>query len=216
MSKIITQKTCKVDDCEKIGTLHKNGNRYFSKGYCSKHYSRLQRHDNLYIDSPMEHRAAIIDGTTAKIPIGIKAKDGYALVDKDYSYLDKYRWHLHSAGYAQTHESSSKRHYMHHLIIGKPKQNQHVDHINRNKLDNRSENLHHVTPSANAINTDLRIDNKTGYRNIYDISKYKPSTPWKLQIQRNSKIIISRNYKNIKEAIVKRDTIINEYNDGRT
>jgi hypothetical protein len=41
-----------------------------------------------------------------------------------------------------------------------------IDHINRNKLDNRIENLRDTTIQANNINKDLQRNNKTGIRNV--------------------------------------------------
>lgn len=41
-----------------------------------------------------------------------------------------------------------------------------IDHINRNKLDNRIENLRDATVELNNINKDLQKNNKTGIRNV--------------------------------------------------
>jgi hypothetical protein len=41
-----------------------------------------------------------------------------------------------------------------------------VDHINRDKLDNRSENLRWVTYSDNSQNIGININNKSGIKNI--------------------------------------------------
>ena len=41
-----------------------------------------------------------------------------------------------------------------------------IDHINRDKLDNRLENLRLVTSSQNAVNSGLFANNRTGYRGV--------------------------------------------------
>lgn len=45
-----------------------------------------------------------------------------------------------------------KRWYLHHFIIGKPRRGQEVDHKDRNKLDNRRDNLRFVTKKHNRHN----------------------------------------------------------------
>ena len=50
--------------------------------------------------------------------------------------------------------------------IPNPNNLKEVDHINRNKCDNRVENLRWVTRSQNNLNMSLRIDNKLKHKNI--------------------------------------------------
>ena len=65
-------------------------------------------------------------------------------------------WHLSSNGYVQTGVAIGKAVYnvkLHHVIIGKPTvENPSTDHINRDKLDNRTENLRHCTVAQNCNN----------------------------------------------------------------
>ncbi len=42
----------------------------------------------------------------------------------------------------------------------------HVDHINRDKADNRWENLRECTPSQNGMNCGVSPNNKTGYKGV--------------------------------------------------
>jgi hypothetical protein len=61
--------------------------------------------------------------------------------------------------------------YLHRLIIEQtgieiPK-GSHVDHINRDSLDNRLENLRVVTPTKNAQNRTKQRNNTTGYKGVF-------------------------------------------------
>lgn len=75
--------------------------------------------------------------------------------------------------------TSNKNIYLHHCIIGHPLNNNRmvVDHINGDKLDNRSENLRIVSRRTNMLNTNKRSDNKENicqWRGYYfDGKKYK-------------------------------------------
>lgn len=70
----------------------------------------------------------------------------------DLEKVSKYRWYLTGNGYAISW-IKGKRLRMHHLIIGKPPKDKETDHINRNRLDNRKENLRFVSRSVNGQNT---------------------------------------------------------------
>lgn len=77
-------------------------------------------------------------------------KDYFVLVDEaDHESLNKYKWHYRN-GYAarRTHTKSI---YMHRELIGCPDDLQ-VDHINRDRLDNRRSNLRIVTAVENCAN----------------------------------------------------------------
>ena len=83
----------------------------------------------------------------------------------DYDYLSRWKWHLSSTGYAvrSTHsyvDGKRKHHYvlMHRHLVSAEK-GMIADHINRNKLDNRRENLRIVTHSQSLAN---RGKNKNG------------------------------------------------------
>lgn len=197
-------KKCKIDNCGGLGRKHSNGSYYLVRGLCVKHYTRWSRGVDVNKTTVYDRRKAIMVDDTAKIPIGVNAKDGYAIIDKEFAYLDEYQWFIHSAGYAQT-KMGGKKVYMHHKVIGKPKSPQVTDHINRNKLDNRLTNLRHVKYSDNAINTGLRSDNSTGHKGIYFVDRPKP---WYAIVYRGNKIIYSKTFLTLEDAIVERRNFV--------
>jgi hypothetical protein len=54
--------------------------------------------------------------------------------------------------------------FAHHLVIGKPPKGQVVDHIDRNKRNNRRNNLRFLTYSANGVNCKLNRITLQGIR----------------------------------------------------
>lgn len=111
-----------------------------------------------------DKRHAIIEGDIAKIPIGKDAKDGYAIVDKEYAYLDMYKWHLSAYKYAVT--KIGTKHIRMHRLVMKPSEGMQIDHINLNSIDNRSVNLRQCSHAENMRNVKMRKHNSTGYKGV--------------------------------------------------
>lgn len=105
-----------------------------------------------------------------KIPLNGKRGVGlFALIDdEDFELISSYRWNLDFSGYAVTYPRINGRQKtlpMHRLVMGEPKAMQ-VDHINRNKLDNRKSNLRLCTHAQNMVNVGLTKANKSGYKGV--------------------------------------------------
>jgi hypothetical protein len=96
-------------------------------------------------------------------------KDIQFIFDKDdYEKIYSRAWHFASAGgyisSAYTHESKRKEMYLHNLIMNRFEfpgkgATETVDHINRNGLDNRKENLRIISQSEQNINQDKKSRN---------------------------------------------------------
>jgi len=78
----------------------------------------------------------------------------------DYETVSKYSWHIVSDNYIATtvlHNNNRKPLYLHNLIMNRDAfrgkgQTESIDHINRNGLDNRKENLRLISQSEQNIN----------------------------------------------------------------
>lgn len=149
-------KLCTIEDCEK---------KSWCKSLCSKHYSRLQRKGDPLHKSQHDKRPALIEGDIAKLALGIDAKLGYAIVDKEFAYLDKHNWSLGGRGYPMAYVNGKVR-KLHHLVLGKPQDGYEIDHLNRNKLDARTANLKVVKHIENMQNVDWSKNYLNFKRNI--------------------------------------------------
>ena len=93
------------------------------------------------------------------------------LVDEaDYERLNRYRWYLlKGSGYAvrTTPRPQHKTVYMHREVITDVGPGMEVDHINRNRLDNRRANLRVASRSLNAQNLTPRTDGSSRHRNVH-------------------------------------------------
>lgn len=129
------------------------------------------------------------------------SKGRFALVDdQDFEFLNQWKWYLSWNGYALRREYvDGKTAYirMHRLINNTP-EGMITDHINRNKLDNRRNNLRTVDKSINGLNTGLRSTNKSGYKGVYWESW---SAKWRAEIKINYKKKTLGRYTSIKDAV---------------
>jgi hypothetical protein len=88
-----------------------------------------------------------------------------SLVDNDiYDKVGKYKWWCSHDGYAWR-RINGKPTPLHRYILN-AQDGQIVDHINRDKLDNRRVNLRFCTVGQNACNSKMRKDNTSGYRGV--------------------------------------------------
>lgn len=71
------------------------------------------------------------------------------MIDRtDLALVKSINWTIHSAGYAKGY-LGGRQVLMHKLLLPKAKE---VDHINRDRLDNRRSNLREVTRTENCMN----------------------------------------------------------------
>lgn len=187
--------TCKHGSCE---------NPASGRGYCRTHYMRWWRGQDMDRDTNREPRPAIIENDIAKIPLGIKAKNGYAIVDKEFAYLDKYKWHF-SKRNAVTRDRGDK---LHHEILGKPPEGMVIDHINRDTRDNRKANLRLVTQVENARNISPQKNNTSGYRGVW---YRKDLRKWQADIKVNYQKLYLGIYKTREEAAIAYNKAAIEY-----
>ena len=123
-----------------------------------------------------------------------------ALIDKeDWDILSNDSWTISHDGYAVSSSGNNVRKRMHRVIMKCVEdKNVIIDHINRNKLDNRKKNLRIVTDHENGINQSKRKDNKTG---ITGVVPAKRKGAWKAQIKYDYKNYSLGVYDNFDDAV---------------
>jgi len=122
----------------------------------------------------------------------------YLMIDKeDIDLIKDYKWFVRKQGYKGygTSDTKGKRVYLHNVIMNPP-EDKVVDHINRDKTDNRKENLRIVTQSENNKNVGICKKNKSGV-----IGVGKSHKRWYAELMCDRKRVLRVCFKTKEEAI---------------
>lgn len=163
-------------------------------------------------DKRKRPRPALIMDDYAKIPLGIDAKYGYALVDLDMVCLSNHKWTLSPNGYAMgSFLVDGKRVWvsMHRFIMGMHKKG-YVDHINHDRLDNRRTNLRFASNSYNQANSVMR-GGTSQYKGVMRIKRVRSKLIWRSRIKVNQKNIYLGYYKTEREAALAYNNAATKY-----
>lgn len=85
-----------------------------------------------------------------------------------------------------------------------------IDHIDRDKTNNRPNNLRLATEKQNGENRSLKSKNASGHRGVF-LRKYLKSKPWAVSIMNNRKTIHIGYFATIEEAVVARREAEDKY-----
>ena len=142
-----TNTKCSVDNCN---------NPIFCKGYCTKHYAQIQHYGKI-INTIYDKNEIIKHDDYAEIIVRNKqgAIKGKALIDlDDVDKCKRFKWGMYFNGYFYGNINKILRIRLHRFVLGLDDWNinNEVDHINRNRADNRKSNLRIVNRSDNNKN----------------------------------------------------------------
>lgn len=161
---------CEVKNCNK---------KHLARGYCVKHYKHIKRHGKILERTIYTPNEIVEHNDYCEVVIYNKQCEEIdrTLIDKEaLEKVRKYKWWQGTGDYIFTN-INNKKYPLHQFILGKKKGFE-IDHINRNKLDNRKQNLRHCTKSQNLRNTKSK-----------GFSWHKPSKKWVAYITINHKHI---------------------------
>lgn len=141
-------------------------------------------------------RLVLPDGTVALLSTSdIPAVSGFAW------YLCKAtgRVMAHTKGSARTRKGV----YLHRLILGPECEGSHVDHVNRDPLDNRRQNLRICTAHQNNMNRGKRKTNTSGFLGVDS----RPNGKFRARVGINSKRVCIGDFDTAEEAAEARDMV---------
>lgn len=195
--------------CKVCGCLSTKTSRFYKKHMlCNKHYQKLLKYgETTNIRTIYTPNEIIKYDNHAEIILYDKygKEINRALIDlEDIDKVKNFKWCINPQGYAICSKGIDNKKYirLHHYIFTNPNEdNLFIDHINRNRLDNRKSNLRIVSKADNNKNLSLRTDNNT---NIIGVCYDNERNKWISQLKLDGKRILFKRYNNIDDAIIAR------------
>lgn len=133
---------------------------------------------------------------------------GSALIDiDDIDRCKKYKWRAFHTKLKIPYSVATingKQVLLHQFIMGNYDRGLCIDHINRNPLDNRKQNLRIVTHSENMLNRECCINDDAGVMFYHN--------KWRVDLKRNNNRYYLGSYDTKEEAIVVRRNFLLDYN----
>lgn len=119
---------------------------------------------------------------------------------EDYDKIKGYCWYLNSQKYISTTDKNENYLSLHRLIMNFP-ETEVIDHLDRNRSDNRKENLFPTTNRINMLNQVVRSTNTSG---VTGVTWDKDKETWRSYIMYNDKLKHLGFFTNIDKAIYSR------------
>jgi hypothetical protein len=195
-------KICKIEGCNGV---------HRCKGYCDRHYTQIRRYGKILNTSrgKKDKNDFIIKDGYAEMLIFDNNMEVKAIALLDIEDIEKCKicsWSTNSDGYVlgKVNKLNKK---LHRFILDIEDVDINVDHINRNKLDNRKENLRLCTKGENTLNVALRTDNTSGYKGVYK----KKNGRWTAHLDFNRKRYNLGTFTTAEEAAIAYNKIALQY-----
>lgn len=178
-------KACKVKGCK--------SKKRMVNGYCSRHYQQLRRFGEILKRTKFDPNEIIIKTEIAEVILyNVKHQEvARAIIDiEDIEKVKKYKWRLGN-GYAVTFYKQCNEKWksirMQHVVLGiYPDKKKLIDHIDRDRLNNRKYNFRFCTNKENVRNAKLSKANTSGYKGV---SWQKNRKNWAAAIRVDNKTI---------------------------
>lgn len=196
---------CIVEGCDRT--------RY-QQGYCKEHYKQIRRYGKITKEK-LGYPEFVYPTTIDNNTVYINVNNHIVIIDlSDIDIIKHKHIYIDKGGYAII-SIKNKQKRLHRVIMNYNGYDD-IDHINRNRLDNRKSNLRICSRSENMHNSTDKLNTSTGYRGIYKVTNNKyAGDRYTARIQIN-KVIMSLGYFNtLEEAITARKRAINKFNPSK-
>lgn len=120
--------------------------------------------------------------------------------------VSKHKWFVDASGYA-TSCLDGKNIRMHRFLVDVP-DGKVIDHINRDKLDNRRGNLRICTQKENCQNMSMKSNNKSGVTGVYYDKRAKR---WRAQIYIKQKAVHVGIFDDFEDAVAARNEAVERF-----
>ena len=175
---------------------------------CCKHYKQLYRHGTILKRTIYDKNDFIINEEEQYYDVicydrlgNVKAIGKIDL--EDYELVKDYKWTYLKTGYLANSTSNTLLHRL--IMKEKIKSSKDtVDHINRDKLDNRKSNLRIVTKQVNLLNKGLQQNNTSGARGVKVKTLKSGKKVYESSIGLNGKDKYLGRFKDFDQAVLKR------------
>lgn len=135
----------------------------------------------------------------------------FAIVDDWwYEYLMQWKWYAQwipeTKSYRAVRRDRARGMVYMHRVVARTPDNMLCDHIHHDTLDNRESELRNVNKSQNAMNSNIRSDNTSGYKGVS-----KHGRKWRAYIDKDGKRILLNSHSTPEEAARAYDKAAKEY-----
>jgi hypothetical protein len=141
----------------------------------------------------------MLDESTVEVPL---TQGKVAIIDaRGAERILQHKWYYHKDGYAardrKLSDGPGRNIIFMHQTICEPAPGQDVDHVDRDGLNNRGDNLRPASRTQNNAHQQKRCDNSSGYRGV---SWYAPTGKWMAKITAHGHQMYLGYFQDIKDA----------------
>ena len=205
MSDKIQIKRCGAEGCDRTSLTHPNRFGYYEKAdmvLCGKHKQQLRLYGAFLNRTVFDRNEIVNYKDYAEVVLYNDKNKEIAKTKIDLNCVElllKHKWYLGNNGYVMSR--INKKLFLLHRFLLKPKRGELVDHINRDRMDNRMCNLRIVDNNLNNFNKGKQSSNTSGY---VGVSWNDEKNKWLSRICVNNNTYFLGYFTNIEDAIKSR------------
>ena len=154
----------------------------------------------------------LADGTMTEIDLadyvkiqllGAKSDSSFLIAVQSLSKVLQHNWYYSKSGYPRSY--TARYHTLHRFLLGRQETGMVIDHINRDKMDNRLENLRVITQKENSYNRTKNANSVNSYKGII-----KAGSLFNAVISKDKKRYILKGFETAEDAASAYDAMAEE------